>query len=237
MDTITALRKFGFTQQESLLYVTLLRHGAMTGYEAAKMAAISRSNAYAALASLVDKGGAVLASGSAEGDANRYVPISGDELLYNLRCEMEETLAFLASNLPKPQPDETPYLTISGLENTYNKIRHMLQGATLRIYASVHSASLPLLRDAFVDCVARGLKVVILTDVPPHIEGVIHYQNQAEPGYIKLIADTSEVIAGMLEPGVSGRCLYSCNEHLVHLMREAILHEMDLIRLRTGKEY
>lgn len=57
METILALRKFGFTQQESLLYVTLLRHGAMTGYEAAKAAGISRSNAYAALSSLVEKGG------------------------------------------------------------------------------------------------------------------------------------------------------------------------------------
>lgn len=51
---------------------------------------------------------------------------------------------------------------------------------------------------------------------------------------MKLIADTSEVIAGLLEPGVSGRCLYSRNEHLVYLMREAILHEMELIRIRAA---
>lgn len=234
METLQALRKFGFTQQESLLYVTLLRHGAMTGYEAAKAAGISRSNAYAALASLVDKGGAVLAVGGEKGDTSRYVPVAGEELLRNVRRDMEATLTFLERNLPKAEPEETPYLTISGLENTENKIRNMLQSAHLRIYASLHSHSVAQFRDDFVHCVERGLKVVILSDLDPHIDGCIYYPNEAEPHYVKLIADTHDVIAGTLEPSVSGRCLYSCNEHLVHLMREAILHEMDLICIRTG---
>ncbi len=234
METLQALRKFGFTQQESLLYVTLLRHGAMTGYEAAKAAGISRSNAYAALASLVDKGGAVLSVGGAKGDTSRYVPVSGAELLGNLRRDMEATLTFLEQHLPKPEPEETPYLTVSGLENTENKIRNMLQGASLRIYASMHSHSIATFREDLMQCVTRGLKVVVLSDVNPKIDGCIYYPNEAEPHYVKLIADTHDVIAGTLEPRVTGRCLYSCNEHLVHLMREAILHEMDLICIRTG---
>lgn len=232
METILALRKFGFTQQESLLYVTLLRHGAMTGYEAAKAAGISRSNAYAALSSLVEKGGAVVASG----DASRYVPVPRHELLGNLRRDTEATLAFLDANLPEEQPDETPYLTVAGLANTANKIRNMLTGATLRVYASLHHENLALFRREFEDCVARGLKVVILSDTDPAIGGAVFLKNRAGTGHVKLIADTSEVIAGLLEPGVSGRCLYSRNEHLVYLMREAILHEMELIRIREGKE-
>ena len=232
MECIQALRKFGFTQQESLLYVTLLRHGAMSGYEAAKAAGISRSNAYAALSSLVEKGGAVVASG----ETSRYVPVPCNELLLNLRRDAEANLAQLAANLPDALPEDTPFLNVEGRKNTMDKIRNMLQLAQLRVYAALHGDNVALFRKEFEACVARGLKVVILSNVDPVIEGAIFYRNQAGSGHIKLIADTSEVIAGLLEPGVSGRCLYSRNEHLVYLMREAILHEMELIRIREGKE-
>lgn len=232
METILALRKFGFTQQESLLYTTLLRHGAMTGYEAAKAAGISRSNAYAALSSLVEKGGAVVASG----ETSHYVPLPKQELLANLRRSTEATLAFLDASLPEEQQEETPYLNVSGLRNTEDKIRNMLLGAELRVYASLHSDNMALFRREFEACVGRGLKVVILSNADPAVTGCTFLKNQAGTGHVKLIADTSEVIAGQLEPGVSGRCLYSRNEHLVYLMREAILHEMELIRIREGKE-
>ena len=57
MDNVELLMSFGLTRQEARVYVLLLGEGALSGYEAAKRLGISRSNAYAALAGLVDKGG------------------------------------------------------------------------------------------------------------------------------------------------------------------------------------
>ena len=56
MDNVELLMSFGLTRQEARVYVLLLGEGALSGYEAAKRLGISRSNAYAALAGLVDKG-------------------------------------------------------------------------------------------------------------------------------------------------------------------------------------
>ena len=61
MSYIDDLMQFGLTRQESAIYYALLSEGMMTGYEAAKVSGVSRSNAYTALAALVDKGAAHVA--------------------------------------------------------------------------------------------------------------------------------------------------------------------------------
>ncbi len=54
MDLVDSLMKAGFTRHEAVLYLTLSREGELTGYEAAKISNIPRSNAYLALAGLVE---------------------------------------------------------------------------------------------------------------------------------------------------------------------------------------
>ena len=227
MELIQALRKFGFTQQESLMYVTLCKMGAMTGYEAAKVSGISRSNAYAALSSLVEKGGATVFSE----DSSKYTAIPKEELILNLRRSCESTLGFLEENLPEQEEDEAPYLTISGYGNTVDKMRNMLLLAKGWVYLSVSSATVTLLAPELKNCIERGLKVVILSDEDPHLQGAVFMHNEAAPENVRIIADTSEVIVGTLEQH-KGQCLYSKNQHLVSLMRESLLNEIELIKIR-----
>ena len=75
MSYIEDLMQFGLTRQESAIYYALLSEGMMTGYEAAKVSGVSRSNAYTALAALVDKGAAHVA----EGTPTHYVPVDPEE--------------------------------------------------------------------------------------------------------------------------------------------------------------
>ena len=58
MDYIEKLISFGLTRQEAIIYVQLLKCGELTGYEVAKATGISKSNVYAALEGLVQKGAA-----------------------------------------------------------------------------------------------------------------------------------------------------------------------------------
>lgn len=227
MELIQALKKFGFTQQESLMYVTLCKMGAMTGYEAAKVSGISRSNAYAALSSLVEKGGAIVSSE----DSSKYTALPREELILNLRRSCESTLGFLEENLPEQEEEEAPYLTISGYGNTLDKMRNMILLAKGWVYLSVSASTVKLLTSDLENCIKRGLKVVILSDEDPHLSGVVFMHNEAPAENVRIIADTSEVIVGTLEVN-RGQCLYSKNKHLVSLMREALLNEIELIKIR-----
>lgn len=60
MNFIDKLNDFGLTRQEGTIYCALLNHGEMTGYEVAKDTGISRSNVYAGLIALVEKGADIL---------------------------------------------------------------------------------------------------------------------------------------------------------------------------------
>ena len=74
------LLHFGLTRQEANLYLTLLTHGELTGYEAAKLTGISRSNTYNALAGLVEKGAAWVM----EEHVTRYVAVPFEEFSGNV---------------------------------------------------------------------------------------------------------------------------------------------------------
>ena len=88
MTLIECLMKTGLTRHESELYVALCREGEMNGYEAAKATGIPRANAYQALSSLADKGGAYII----EGPVLRYAAVPVEEYCSNVLFHMKSAL-------------------------------------------------------------------------------------------------------------------------------------------------
>ncbi len=232
-DTLLCtLRQVGFTGQEASLYLTLCRHGALTGYEAAKLSGISRSNAYAGLGSLVEKGGAVVAAGKPP----KYVPVSSEAFVRRLEYKYKALFTFLRENLPDRLTPEEPYLTVSGAANIEAKVRDMLCKARLRVYLSLSSQLLALFAEELALCVERGLRVVLLSDAPPAVKGAEWYIGERMHEQIKLIVDTRELIFGAFVHEGQGSCLYSVNEQLVQLVREALINEIKLMRPGGSEE-
>lgn len=130
------LKCFGLTGQEASVYLCLVRHGAQTGYEAARQTGISRSNAYSALAGLVDKGAAY----AQEGAAVRYYAVCVDEFCSNKIRELEEIKAQLASSMPAHRQEAEGYLTITGDHRIRDKIKNMICSARARVYVSMTEA-------------------------------------------------------------------------------------------------
>ena len=90
------LMHFGMSRQEATVYLRLIEAGKQTGYEIARDTGISRSNVYASLAALVEKGAAYLI----EEDAKRYIPVDVQEFCGNRIRRMEEEQKWLDVNLP-----------------------------------------------------------------------------------------------------------------------------------------
>ena len=113
MDNVERLMEFGLTRHEASLYILLTLEGSLNGYEAAKQSGISRSNAYNALAGLVDKGAAYIQ----EEDTVRYTPVAIEEFCSNKIRHLEQKKTELIAELPDKRKNEGGYLTIKGEEH------------------------------------------------------------------------------------------------------------------------
>jgi len=227
MVLLNALKNIGFTQQEAILYIHLCKHGALTGYEAAKLSGISRSNAYAGLSSLVDKGYAYVI----EGTPSKYVNVPKEELIKNAERDFQENISIINERLEFEQKQLEPYITITGEKNVINKLKNIICNAKQRIYISCDSDLLELVENELLTALTNNLKVVILStkDLNTTFEH-IYYPTKIHDSF-KIIADTMEVLAGTFKQSI-----YSKNTTFVSLIRESFINEIAVIDLNLRNE-
>lgn len=224
MDLIDALKNLGFTQQEAVIYIKLTSSKSMTGYEAAKSSGISRSNAYASLSNLVDKGYAY----TIEGNPVHYVGVSKEDLISNAKRDFSSTIETIEEKLITTPITSEPYITVTGESSILNKLKNIILQANHRIYVSVSNSILNQLEEELIIACEKGLKVVVLSSEDISCGEHIYYHTDRNSS-IKLIADTTEILAGTLQ-----QSLYSKNATLVKIIRESIIDEISLITERSN---
>lgn len=222
---LSALKKIGFTQQEAIIYIYLCKNGDLTGYEAAKLSGISRSNAYAALSSLVDKGYAYII----EGSSSKYIAVPKEELIRNAEREFRDNMDAIHEHLEFNTAQQEPYITITGEGHILSKLKNIIEASQMRIYLSCSNEVIVLLKAELVVAMDKGLKVVLLA--PNDLIGTaehIFYPTEERDSF-KLIADTTQVIAGTFK-----QCLYSKNLTLLALIKESFINEIAVIEARQS---
>lgn len=222
------LETLGFTGQEAALYRALLEHGALNGYEAAKETGISRSNAYHALASLVDKGFA----DRVEGDSTRYAALAPEDLAVLLRRRSETGIGSMLALAPARKTDSAPFLSVSGRDKVLQKMRILIDSARDRAYLSCATDDLDEIRPSLEAALARGARITILSNRPWPLEGAVCLSRRKARGQVRLIADGARVLTGELA-ATTGACVLSENIHLVSLIKDSLTHEIELVRSRT----
>ncbi len=227
MDLIANLQKIGLTRHEAVLYITLCKEGELTGYEAAKLTGIPRSNAYLALAGLVEKGAAY----RIESEAAKYTAVPAVEFTRNMRRELERVLDYIEENIPAKDERFYPFITINGSRQIVHKMKNIIEQARERIYLSCSPAELEHVRNELAQAAERKLKVVLITAEPLEHKGFQIYIAPKQPGQIRLIADSSHVLTGEFKNSGDCSCLYSQNENLVNLIKDSLTNEIKLIEL------
>ena len=224
MNFIDSLNDFGLTRQEGSIYCALLNHGEMTGYEVAKDTGISRSNVYAALTALVEKGAAYLV----QGEATKYRPVEISRFTDNRISELKKTAAWLEKHAPRKVISCDGYITIIGAKNIKNKIRQMLAETELRLYMMAPADVLREFEGELSEIVKAGKKVVLLTQ-GFKLSGAKIYETKPEPGQLRFITDSSYVLTGELTGDEHDTCLYSGQKNLVEVMKEALKDKIKLL--------
>lgn len=224
-DNIELLLHFGLTRQESKIYLLLLTEGVLSGYEAAKRAGISRSNAYGALAGLVDKGAAYVL----EEQSVRYEAVPVKEFCSNKVQALLEMSKILEERIPKEMHKEEHYVTIRGRRNVEDKIRNMLKQTKERVYFFGSMSTMAQFEEELLALIQKHCKVVLLTEEPYVLPGAILYHTVQEgSASIRLITDSSYALTGELEEESCTTCLYSANPNLVQLLKDALANEIQL---------
>jgi len=234
-NSMELLVEFGLTRQGAAVYLALLTEGDMSGYQAAKALGISRSNAYTALANLVDKGAAWLI----EGTATRYTAVPAAEFCDNRLRALAKTRDQLLANLPRQQPNTGGYITIKGDRQIMDRLHHLLAGVRERVYLALHGQVLARVLSELADLLERTCKVVIITDaetlrsteLPVRLPGAQIQVGAVSTDQIRVIVDSHHVMTGELTGGTNATCLYSDQKHLVDLFKTAMRNELRLIAL------
>lgn len=231
MDSLDMLAAFGLTHQEAKLYTALHGHRAATGYELARLAGISRSNAYASLSSLEAKG----ATHAIDGKPQRYQAVPVAEFCANHIRSLGEMRTVLERELVLVDEEESPYLTIRGGGNIANKIKTIIESTLRRIYLAMPSHLLRAFVPLLEELAGRGCKVVAVTDSGIKIAGATVHRARQLSESVRVIADSSMTLAGELDGSDTCTCLYSMKKNLVDLIRDSIRNEIRLIELTPGQ--
>lgn len=221
---IEELIEFGLSRQEASIYIELIKHGKMTGYEISKETGISRSNVYAAASELVTKGACYLE----EEEATKYVPVDVELFLKNRINCLKEKADFIASHKPAEVVNADGYITIRGSENIKNKVKQMIESTQARIYLLASSEIINNFKDELLSLAERNIKIVILSD-GFEIEKAKIYKTEVDKNQIRFISDSTFVLTGQFSGSVEDKCLYSGQENLVSVMKEYLKNKIFLL--------
>ena len=221
---IDILTEFSLTRQEASIYAALLNHGDMTGYEVAKDTGFSRSNVYAALNALVEKGAAYLV----QGESTKYRPVEIKNFTSNKIAELKKSAEYLEKHGPQKVIESEGYITIVGAKNIRNKMREMLSKTELRLYLMAPAQIVKDFEEDLKRLVSEGKKIVLLTQ-DYSIKGAKVYNTKVDEGQIRFITDSAYVLTGELTDDEHNTCLYSGQKNLVEVMKEALKNKISLL--------
>lgn len=232
-DVIEKLMNFHLSRPEATVYLCLIENGRLTGYEAGKLTGISRSNVYGALNVLADKGAAMVQE---SGNTTYYVPVGLEEFLTNRIRSLKNDKEYLVKNISGIIHSQEGYLTIRGADNIRDKAYHMIVTCEMRLYLAASKEIVELLWPALLKAKGQGLKIVVISDEDYSDICTNYYFDQSEKGQIRLITDSTFVLTGELTGSSTDTCLYSGQENLVTVMKEALRNKIKLLEIEERKK-
>ncbi|GAA0179913.1 TrmB family transcriptional regulator [Clostridium sediminicola] len=238
MDSlVTKLEKMNFTKTESRVYLSLLKHGDINGYQIGKILELSRSSVYSALESLYSKGAITLLPGNSK----IYSPRNPKDLIENIKNDFNDSADELMGDLKNIQMKKTNegYMNIKGEKNIVSKMNEMIKNSTKEIYMNT-DFDVELFKDAIHEATKRNVRVVMFSFSALDFKGIplefySHGIRVSECGSntrLMLVIDYNEVLIaskGMDEDYIG---TFSFNKLLVQITSEHIHNDIYLLKLK-----
>ncbi|CAN7269909.1 TrmB family transcriptional regulator [Paenibacillus sp. LjRoot56] len=157
-NVLQHLKNLGFTDLEAKCLHVLAVSGTQTGYEIAKGLGVSRSNVYAALQKLAEKG-AVLTS---HGEPTVYQSVPIEEIGERMEAELQASIRYVKEHLPKQETQMSEYFSLEGETKVIERIRSELRKAHEEAFCDLSPEEAKLLRDDIREVSAQGVRVIVM---------------------------------------------------------------------------
>lgn len=238
---LTSLKKFGFTESETKVYVALLQNGSGTGYEISKNSSVPRSKVYNILEILVLKGCVIV---SKEDKLVKYAAIPVDELIANIKYNMDTVIEDIKGELYtyNNKVDSNEIWYIRGYENIFNKCRHMISNAKKEVYIQVWGEDLSEI-EAELSVIEEKLQDVVMILYSMQHDYSSKVKNFYKHGFeeskfqeiggrwISLVVDSTEMIFGNIQHEKNAEIIWTQSSPIVFLAKENIKHDAYCLKL------
>lgn len=196
------LQQVGLNKYEAEAYLTLVRHGALTGYELGKRSGVPLSRSYEVLERLAAKGMALVQPG----DPPRYRAEPPAQLLERTRAAMATTLDALEQGLAEAAQPAAPqdFWVIRSRSAILATARSQLEAAGGQIEISMPADIRAGLTRNLDAARGRGCRVV---------------ERVLEGNTFTLVTDDHEGLVGTLAPADECQAVRSSNPALVEALR------------------
>jgi Cd2+/Zn2+-exporting ATPase len=224
-EALAHLTALGFSEAEARVYVALLTHGPLSGYEVSKRSGVPRPNVYPALQRLEARGAVDV---FAVRRGARYAARAAPEVLERLEHSYREQIRGAGTALLQlaGAASEPVAVALAGEAELLDYARTRIATAETQVLLAVTPATAPLLAAAITNALSRGIRVttLCLQACPTPCgacQGTLFRQNleeRADAGWMLAVVDDREMVAADLaRPGTETTGIVTRHPSLVRM--------------------
>ena len=246
---IEALRKLGLSDLEARCYLALHGQPPSSGYEVSKQVSISRSNVYAALRGLVEKG----VCRAVEGEPITFAAIPIGQVIKLLQSDFERTARLLESELTA-LPETAPFFSNwKGDQQVNLAIRRLAANARDEILVDLWAEDLHWVEEPLLAAERGGTAVhlMVIGEAPTELKRVILHSVPlgGPPGSrnFSMLLDKETAILGSFSRHAPASALESNHPAVLNVLETSYYHDVVMMRIendftkeleaRYGKDY
>lgn len=231
---VDLLRKIGLSDLEARCYLTLLEETDLSGYEVAKRVSVSRSNVYAALRALTDKG----ACRVIDGEPLRYSAVPPEQLIKSLQEGFAQTTKQLLTMLKSKPRKVQAFFNWQGDQQVETALLRIIAIAEESIVVDIWSEDFRIVEGPLLEAEHRGVKVTVVAigPCPSALKHVIeHTRDEEWPTELSrkfsVLCDSQTSIIGSFGGEIKAAAVETEHPAVSELLRNAFYHDVVMTRI------
>ncbi len=231
---IEQLRNIGMSDLEARCYLTLHAEQNLSGYEIAKRVSVSRTNVYAALRSLADKGMCRVI----EANPALYNAVPIDQLIRLLKSDFEQSTKVLLEELNTPPRETNSFFNWQGEKALKVAIKRLISNAQKSIIVDIWAEEVQIVEESLFVAEQRGVAITLITIGESHSRiknNIMHKRkddwNLLDSRKFSILCDSKSALIGSFGKRIKTSALETNHPSIIELLKNGFYHDVIMERI------